>query len=253
MNSHHTAQVAFDAGTVYELDSFPSGVRAATIKNVDIPDDDGTCANYFWLAYASACYFEHATNNKLKPIWMLDDPYLVDEQFTVKAKWSNSPQAPHLPKQIVYFSDGIYRHLTDGKRGSYSASAPFNQGYTNALYETLSVTNLSGLEIPSEFKFTRFYISGKELRPRMIVTAKVAEFRTNILPPNFRPRFSGSVDVSDHRLLFPGYPTRPTPRPFSYKAKDGVWPNLKELQPTYEKELKKRQEHQKKLEKPGFS
>jgi hypothetical protein len=234
VNSHACMQVALDDGVLYTLNSFPNG-RAGTVKVGDFPDPNVNCADVFWLAYASSSYFQQVKTNQLRPIWMLDDPQLVKEGFTVKAEWSKSAQPPFLPKRVNYFNDGFYRHFTNGQRGTNSAPAPFDKGYTNAIYETFSVTNQSGLEIPSEFKFTRFYIWNKEeLRPREITTARVTEFKTKISETNFRPRFSGSVDVVDLRFFFPDA----TKRSIHYKAKDGVWPTVKELQPVYEKELK---------------
>jgi hypothetical protein len=226
-------QLALDEGTIYTFNSYPSGSRTGSVKNGEIPETTGL-ANVLWLAYASSSYFQQVKTNRLRPIWMLDDPQLVEEKFTMQADWSTSTQQPFLPKRITYFNDGFYRHFTNGQRGTNSAPAPFDKGYTNALYETFSVTNQSGLEIPAEFKLTRFYISDRQLRPREITTVKVTEFKTKIPKLNFRPSFSGSVDVIDLRFFFPDA----TKRSIHYKAKDGVWPTVKELQPVYERELK---------------
>jgi hypothetical protein len=107
-----------------------------------------------WLAYASSCYLKSVESNQYKPVWMLDDPTLRAEGFTMHGI-SNTLEG-NLPKQLIYLDEGISYARASGHRIILHAPASFRGAVTNAAYRVLETTNIGAFQIPKSFEFQRF-------------------------------------------------------------------------------------------------
>lgn len=237
--SHLVGETAFDQDRIFRMDSFNVQSNGRTVPVLDgwveygdVPAERPSGVSYLWLAFASGKYFEKVTNNFIKPIWVLDDPQLLKEGFTVKSDFTLAAQRPYLPTHIVYWNDGNYRvgpTSANSKRMVYAAPPPFNVGYTNAIYESLSSTNFEGWEIPIEFKFTRYFISGDKLAIRTEAIGKVESLLPSPKIQKLRPSFIGEAFIHDFRFSR----SIPPVNIVRYHARDGNWPEIEDLQKEY--------------------
>lgn len=231
-------EAAFDSGELYEFFTMKSGSNDSYTCLIDtnsIPPDDGRTLNYLWLAYASSCYFSAVKTNRLTPIWMLDDPDLLAQSFSVQASWQTESDLPHLPVAVFYLSDGIHRALSSDKRHiEFRYPPPFAQGFTNAVYTALATKVVGTLVLPTRFVFTRYYVQDPQHLSVLNVTEGDAlSLREGTAKPPFRPSSKGQVFVIDKR--FRGS-DKPVPV-ISYHVTNGNWPTLAELRPLYTKKL----------------
>jgi hypothetical protein len=231
-------EAAFDNSELYEFFSVKSGVNASytcVINTNNIPPDDGRTLNYLWLAYASSCYFSAVKTNRLTPIWMLDDPDLLDQGFDVKAFWQTQTGLPHVPVGVFYLSDGIVRALSSDKRHiEFRYPAPFDQGFTNAVYTASATEMVGNLVLPARFVFTRYYVQDPQHLSVLNVTeGEALNLREGTAKPPFRPTFTGQVFVIDKR--FRGLDNLvPT---ITYHVTNGNWLTTDELRPLHTKKL----------------
>ena len=236
-----TYETGFEDQTLFTLISIPTpsnAVMNAIVESNEIPPDDGTAINYLWLAYASSCYFAKVNTNRLTPIWMMDDPSLRDSGFTVPGYWECTAQPPHLPMQVVYLSDGIYRGVgNEGSPVTFKYRPPFDMGFTNAEYKVLTSTNVGELVIPTQFSFTRYYVTGQKRFVRTLTQAYVSKVQLVTTASSFRTTFSGRVIAFDKRFITAIEPV-PVVR---FWLTNGNWPRKVELSNSYSVSLEKYQ------------
>lgn len=128
---------------------------AVVVENNDVPpSSDVSGISAIWLAYASSCYFKSVEGNQYKPVWMLDDPTLRAEGFTMHGILNTLEG--NLPKQLVYLDEGIRYARVSGHRIILHAPASFRGAVTNAAYRALETTNIGTFQIPKSFEFQRF-------------------------------------------------------------------------------------------------
>ena len=231
-------EAAFDGSELYEFFSMKSEVNDSYTCLIDtnsIPPDDGRTLNYLWLAYASSCYFSVVKTNRLTPIWMLDDPNLLDQDFNVKAFWQTQTGLPHVPVAVFYLSDGIVRALSSDKRHiEFRYPPPFDQGFTNAVYTALATEAVGNLVLPARFVFTRYYVQDPQHVSVLNVTeGEALSLREGTVKPPFRPTCTGQAFVIDKRFrgldkLVPA---------ITYHVTNGNWPTTEELRPLHTKKL----------------
>jgi hypothetical protein len=110
-----------------------------------------------WFAYASQPYLDTARPGWLSPIVEPGDSGAPDEAlvrmgYEQKAQLTRRAAPPGVPERAVFFNDGSVRNM----RGLAARRAPFNQGFTNAIFQALAFTNLAGMEIPTHFTVSNF-------------------------------------------------------------------------------------------------
>ena len=196
-------------------------VLVGRIENNDVPPDNGSTISHLWLAYSSVDYFKGATNNRLAPVWQLDDPSLRFEHFRVAAQWTLSRSAPYLPTSAVYLNDGFYRVKHQNESIRFKASMPYAFGYTNAIFTVNSWKSQDGLTFPAKFTFERFAPKYKGITNTDIYAINIIEGVANVISVGsvktpLRPQFSGSMDVTDERFY-------PILEDLRYQIRDGKW------------------------------
>jgi hypothetical protein len=95
-----------------------------------------------WFAYASQCYLDNAHPGYLSPLNGYN-PILLSMGYEQEAQLTRQPAPPGLPERAVIFDDGRFTGFSGVARPS-----PFNQGFTNTVFQTLAFTNLAGMDIP---------------------------------------------------------------------------------------------------------
>jgi hypothetical protein len=173
-----------------------------------------------WLAYASGCSFEESRNGLLRPVYALDRSLDVST-YRVKADWRTLGAQTGVPAWVAYFNDGRTVTRPDGQVGA--ADPPYDQGFTNAVYEALTLTNLGGLGIPLSFRLTTFSAKPGGRTPGELLA--VAEFTASarIVRPasggdSFVPPLPANTFVTDARAQTGGVGTG-----YVYFSSNGAW------------------------------
>jgi hypothetical protein len=245
LETRDSVAIGYEDGAAYKLSTFvrPTNAFAAVIESEEVPEGDDSALSYLWLAFASGCYFETATNNLVAPVWPLDDPALRYESFKVRAMWFSNPQLPRLPSQVTFYNDGYYRAIESvtRKRVTYPARAPYDKGYINAVYNVLEQTNVGQLMLPTKFEFTRYYIppiQGTNLNAAVTMTNGQGDLiqllvRSRILlsdakcrpgkgSGSFRPHFNATMAYVDRRRAGSSLPVANVVKFIT----NGVWPEF---------------------------
>ena len=169
-----------------------------------VPPDDGSLNQYLWLAYSSQQYFHSLTNNKIEPVWNLDDPSAKPSHVTCEAQIQLDAEG--LPLEVVYLNDGVYHGFDDINHIPIKRAlpVPYSKGFTNAVYKRLSSKWLNGSSIPEAFRFTLYAtpITGQvPLRVRLLLEGRVLRNITErTSAPDLRPSVQGVASVWDSRV-----------------------------------------------------
>ncbi len=244
----HVYELGYEAGELFRLYTFIQHDHGANtnkystlVKNGEIPDDDASLLNYLWLAYCSTGFVAGRTEGKLEPIWQMDDPTLNAEGFQFAAHITQSSSASP-PSMVTYFSDGAYR-LRDGNgpRRLVWASPPYNQGYTNAIYQAQTSTNINGIELPASWTFVRYMPERNSpdrnrLRSRTITRGLVDSISPRVSVTSLRPIPPDNVLIRDERFAQVKKPVAQTE--VRYSLTNGVWPSTADLRPAYTNSLR---------------
>jgi hypothetical protein len=151
----------YDGTNVYSIVHYRGSAynkSSAKVERSEVPDAEyATGAAALWLAFASGAHLRAlTTNNRLAPLWNLDDPALRAAAFTVPGKWSLAKSAPGLPLSVEFYDDGQGYYVRDGKRLSEPQPPPFDQGYLRASYRAFTFTNVGAWSIPRSFTYEEF-------------------------------------------------------------------------------------------------
>ncbi len=228
----------FDGQALYQFFIMPQkGGYTCLIGTNGIPPDDGRGLNYLWLAYASGCYFSALETNRLSPIWIQDDPDLVKNGFTVRGFWNIQKTLPLLPLQVCFLSDGVERTVSADRKKhlEWHYPSPFDRGFTNASYSVFETQAVGGLMLPSRFRFSRYYIYGKQLEILNMTEGVALRLREGTKVHIFRPQFDGTAFVLDDRLA--GVDRRVSP--INYFVTNGNWRSISEVSVLFSNKLSK--------------
>lgn len=237
-----TVEVGYEDGTAFRLNVFvkTNGLaQSALIEDLEVPEGDSSLASFLWLAFASSTHLANTTNGTLTPVWILDDPNLRNEKFTMAATWACEAESPHLPTKVTYRNDGVMRafDFTKKERMVFPAPKPYDQGYLNAEYAALSMTNVADLRIPTKWTFTRYAIPpdarGKtseqtngaqnfELVVRSVVAVEDATVEVVGMQTSFRPKFTGTLNYLDRRFAY----SNPAVINVLNTMSNGQWPEI---------------------------
>jgi len=208
----------------------------ARVEMREIPPNDGTFAQYVWLALASSHYFTGQTNVMMPPIWHPEDPATRKQPFDMLFQHEKMTLSPGLPKQIMYFNDGYYRAYNPASKASdvIKLPSPYDKGYTNAVYQTLSFTNLGEITLPEVFVFCAYSTplnQGQVPFERLLVKGVVKEVGVRILERAKLGKFEGVASVADYRLVMSGEPKKEIDgqKYVPYQITNGMWPDASQL------------------------
>lgn len=179
-----------------------------TIEDDNVPASDISSHSILWLAFASENYLKSLKSNQYKPVWMLNDPSLRREDFTMSGVLELLDAG--LPKSLTYLNNGVIYALTPAGRATIHAPSTFQGAVTNALYRVVESTNLAGFKLPASFEFLRNGIDPRDFSTRLINRAtgsvtKVANPRRSVAEIL---NVQGIVFVNDLRFskTLPGLP-----------------------------------------------
>ena len=121
-----------------------------------------------WFAFASQCYLD-STNNYILPPYSTDPVRVPQRAIVVR-----TTEDPQLPLYCAFLSDGIDRRFE--QLSPYPP--PFNNGFTNAIFEVLAFTNVNGRSFPEHINCQVFGPSPQGLQTIFSCRAVVERVRT---------------------------------------------------------------------------
>ena len=188
----------------------------------------GHQAGVIWSTYASGCYFASLkSGDRIQPsasLGSLHGNSVQPSSFLLQKAYWNLPKTLESivsPERVVYMDDGIIKVLPDGKIQRWPP--PFDQGFTNTIFESSEFTNVSNTRIPLRSRMQTFALDLRSHRTYLrfeyeIMAATVTAGIPTDKPLLFKPRFPGVTLVQDER-----FSQSDTEVDVSYTVGDGVW------------------------------
>jgi hypothetical protein len=219
-------QVAFDGQNLYYFgvrrDSGKNAIWGGAVSRDTVPYSAAIPrAPIIWLAFASSCYLD-AHPKKLLP------PYSsAMVRAEISAQVVRCSGGARLPRSIVFMDDGFDR--TYGK--PKVRPAPYDKGFTNAIFTALGFTKVAATEVPREFSLVVFRPSSEarsagELEVAHVFRGIVTEIREGCTRTDFVPEIPLGIEgrISDTRLA-----SRDAivPQPFAYRASN--WLSMEQV------------------------
>lgn len=250
----------FKAGT--NITTVYSPARAAandsigSVEPVVMPRFGPSLIAPVWLAFCSGAYLADAKGGRVAPVWDLPINSVNNSSYPITAKWELLDSQRGTPARVVYHNKGLLWQLsgtaaTDRSSGDelmevtelqavfYPAPPPFDKGFTNAVYQVLTSTNIvyspkgiaesSLLTLPTAFQLTYmappYEGSGTDMITMWAIAAQVESITVGANPPRFAPEANLKTLVVDERIerKEPGQP------PIRYLATHGIWAGEKGL------------------------
>lgn len=179
-----------------------------------------------WLALASGCYLE--THEK-----SIEPPYSTAVwRPAIPVSISLSKDPARLPQTVVFLDDGYDRSTGVAQK----REAPYDRGFTNALYSVSKSTNVSGGVLPAEFELQVFranpsnHAEGVELD--YSYTGYITAVRGTCSTSNFVPTIPADIPgyISDKRFASM---ESLSAKPFEYQAQRWLSESEVERLPRY--------------------
>ena len=170
-----------------------------------VPHFNGQLHEIMWLAYASSCYFRNLTNAFLIPIWAQADPVYFINGAKVKGDWTLLSPISKLPSKVVYYSAGTKEVRVGGRLSKVKEAPPYDQGFTNAVYEVGASTNTDIGRIPLTFSFITYapIVGGRDaslLQKVAECSGRLTALRMGSRPDRFVPAIMPRTRVGDYRV-----------------------------------------------------
>ena len=143
-----------------------------------------------WIALASSSAFSGlGKGGRIPPLFFMGNNWPQIEGNLVDASWLQSEKPPFLPMKFIEHADSIIFEIV---RSNYNLmigqSFPpvYEHGYTNAVFDVLSWTNISGLFLPKEFVLVGYSpvvgsADAKIVSQRVVYHGVVDSVSTNVL------------------------------------------------------------------------
>ncbi|MCW5555311.1 MAG: HlyD family secretion protein [Verrucomicrobiae bacterium] len=177
----------------------------ARIEEREIPPNDGTRAQFVWFALAAHGFFRTLSEEVMLPIWSPEDPKTRRQPFpmAVFAELLSAP--PHLPARVSFVNDGFYRSYNPvtEEMDVRKLAPPYDSGFTNAIYQVLSLTNTAKHTLPARFVFAVYSSpirAGDVPFERVLVRGWVDEVADHAREKAQIARFTGEASVVDYRI-----------------------------------------------------
>jgi hypothetical protein len=228
-NFLRTVQSTYMGGT----NSSKRWAGTAFVENLVRPSKEDQLLQTLWLTYCSSAYLQSITNGRIEPIWMLDNPLLHKQHFTLPGKWTVNELPPHLPSKLFYISDGFYHgYNSDTKQPKdIKLRVPYDTGYTCAVFRASSMTNLNGMGIPLAFYFERSQtpLGNRTPLPRSEMFGEVESVKAHADVDKFLPPYQGEIWIHDSTELDKLPPNSINSNYMIYPARNGDWPEDKKF------------------------
>lgn len=227
-------ELAYDGNQLCYLEKFPgsdsSPVKAGNIATAWVYKNSKILHNMFmpeagplWLMFASDSTFQQLSKHEIEPvitfgvaggIYTGEPPF----NFKQKAEYLLNKTTPHLPEWVAYLHDGFRR--VPGSTELIGLPAPYDLGYTNAIFSVKGFTNLGPVNIPAFATLDVFrpIANGKraadlEMSCRFEISTE--EFAAKCDVAKFQPSIPGPTVFSDARF-------RDRLEVFTYKAQKWI-------------------------------
>lgn len=240
-NGYDYQEASYDGENLYYLANFASDIEKQRAGGKRMADNIGTCwafkgeilhtelAHKFtpiWLAYASGAYFQSRSNALVEPAityGVSSWEYEYSDRFKQRGVWTLQSDWPHLPSEVIYFEDGM-RRVRGYPQLARPCQAPYDNGYTNAIYQVLRFTNVNGLVLPALARLDTYVpmdkgTSSNDLKHISTYEISLHSVRSTGFTASFKPAMAGVFSVSDLRFSQIG--------PLMYKTKK--WLSEKEV------------------------
>ncbi|MGV3755379.1 MAG: hypothetical protein ACO1QS_08370 [Verrucomicrobiota bacterium] len=234
----------FQEDAVYTLRAFPSkgnpavATYTAIVTSGPVPRDDQSMVGYLWFAFGSSSFFSEKKAGLFEPVWQMGDPLLNDSGYKLPAFWELREGTPKVPAKMTYISDGFARFMGNGRMQLRPVQAPYDKGYTNAVFFGEGNLTQNGISFPVTSVFRNYYVAdpSKDGEParllvRTEIKAEISEMKRKVSLESMLPQFKGQFNIQDRRarLLNPDVPT------VIYSITNGNWPSLSYVQEVIDK------------------
>jgi hypothetical protein len=182
-----------------------------------------------WLAYASACTLSGAGAGEGPPLLFMGQNWNEYGGHKLKYTWRNSEALPRLPEFIVEYADEEAFSLMEADRtrfGKPPLPAVYRQGFTNAIYQVMTWTNIAGLHLPLRFRFSRYVPKADGAQTNELEVQLSYDGYANTVSESVTGavglalQFPKLTRIADYRLGPPGA------QPLLYMSEDGRVPTL---------------------------
>jgi len=212
-------EVSCDETNVYFLSNIKSEVERLKASHTNVGPNVANGLTYpgqvfhhrladevgaIWLAYAATCYFQSQTSSFIEPAMAFDGfggTYEPAGHEKLRAEWTLTSSKPNLPAQVVYFGDG-YKTIR-GRRAKLAP--PYDRGFTNAIYQVATFTNVSGLTLPLDASLKVFTSRpgaavAEDLRVLVEYRVHLTSAGKSVDAVTFQPALPGVTLLDDRRV-----------------------------------------------------
>jgi len=205
-NGPQTEEIGCENGSEIVLlwmqETSDTGTAIIVSNNMPVNLTGTEIACHLWLMFASRCYFKQLTTNWLTPVYDSKASVHGDPNLALHAEWELMDGA--LPRKVIYYNPGGYYDLVGLNQVKFTPyHAPFNGGFTNAMYLMTGITNFHGIPFPTGFLFEEYKPGGPGrygLWACQRVEVTVTAFRTACSRKSLLPPPAGRISVIDYRL-----------------------------------------------------
>lgn len=135
----------------------PPAMFPARIETRESPPNDGSRAQFVWLALASQNVFAEAKSHMF-PIWFPEDPTTRRQPVELRIYYDLLEGSAGLPSRLIFLNEGSYCAYNPARRtvDVLPLVPPYDRGFTNAVYQVLALTNTPRWSLPREFVFVAY-------------------------------------------------------------------------------------------------
>lgn len=119
-----------------------------------------------WLALGSRCTLPGLGEALVEPVVNIE-PGVREARLKTRAHFQAQNGGPGFLAFMAEFCDGESTALP-GQYGAKHLKAPFEGGYTNAIFRSIQWTNVAGSEMPSEFELVKFRPDYSEMSSKLL-------------------------------------------------------------------------------------
>ena len=189
------------------------------------PPNDGGYLGPIWIATASGSILKSQGNGEAINASLFMCPDWPDiNGHKLRASWEVSTEPPYLPETLIEYSDAETFNIVSKFYNRWK-KLPFpsiyESGYTNAVYNILSWTNIDNLKLPKHFQLKGFIprfdgIDSSQLQVQVMYDGYIESVDATATNPIIFPdRFSAWSRIDEYR-----YGTI-NDRPIVYTSKSG--------------------------------
>jgi hypothetical protein len=144
----------FSFGSFAQGSAEPSGI----LERNPVPQSwTSAGGEYVWLAYASADYFGSlAPGDRALFLHPIKSGSGLVRREELPCVWTLGARPPQLPRRVEYLRDMSRVLVRSDLVLTNPLPAPFQRGYTQAVFESSGLTNVNGLSLPTAFEYREY-------------------------------------------------------------------------------------------------